>query len=112
MFDANLSGWKERGARDANAAVSVFYVWAFGGFVEIAVNTCKCFFKLQLSPPGPGLNFFWIHSNSFQNLFTRLGLIADLDLRIRNDPEDFFNGKSDVCFKFSTHKRNLRWPGV
>lgn len=68
MFDAHLGGWKERGARDANAAVSVFYVWAFGAFVEIAVNTCKCFLELQLSPQGPGFYFFWIDGNSFQNV--------------------------------------------
>lgn len=67
MFDANLGGWKERGVRDASAAVSVFNDWAFGGFVEIAVNTCKCFLKLQLSPPGPGFDFFWNDSNSSQN---------------------------------------------
>lgn len=46
MFDANLSGWKERGARDASAAVSVFYIWAFGGL-----------WKLQLIHANASLSF-------------------------------------------------------
>lgn len=103
---------KKRGARGANAAVSVFYVWAFRGFVEIAVNTCKCFLKLQLSPPGPGFHFFWMDSNSSRNVkWLPYKASADSSSSIRCDPDKLFKGEIRCIFKFSTYKRNTRWPG-
>lgn len=56
VFEANLGGWKERGARGASAAVSLFNQRASGDFVEIAGNTCKCCLRLLLSPPKPGFD--------------------------------------------------------